>query len=98
MIVRGAGISFFVDSGKVPDMVVCGVCGRVCSLLLDVVLSIASGVSIRTCTGMDNVGCQGPGFLAIARRRLGSITIYDPHVVVKPTILAFVAKSEQYTD
>ena len=60
-------------------------------------LSVAGEVCIRTCTGIHNVGFQGAGFLAIARRRLGSITIYNPHVVVKPTNLAFVARSEQYT-
>ena len=49
-------------------MVVCGICGRVCSLLLTVVLSVAGEVSIQTCTSIDNVDCQEVGFLAIARR------------------------------
>ena len=48
-------------------------------------------------TGIDGVDFQGAGFLDIARCRLGSITIYDPSIVVMPTNLAFVAKSEQYT-
>jgi len=62
-----------------------------------VLLDGAGEVYIGTCTGIDNIGCLGVGFLVLARRRLRSITIYDPHVVVKPTILAFIARSEQYT-
>ena len=54
-----------------------------CSVLLTVLLDGAGEMSIQTCTDIDNVGCPGAGFLAIARRRLRSITLYDPHVVVK---------------
>jgi len=53
-------------------------------------------MSIRTCTSTDNVGYLEAGFLVIAIRRLGRVTLYAPHVGVEPTTgnPALFARSE----